>query len=194
MHAHAGFVRGYQEIVGQNVRLRFEAKDGSGADDLIVPLLGRVVDAAILADRHDDAPREDKSWNSMPLFDRIYAEHRPIKRWGWFLWAATGNVLPARVVIETQYGEVLTNALLFGRKDFDLIFDNWFGIGVKIQRPNLPRDFWARVAQTIGCEAIEAVKMKHKAPSSQHMCKQLRARTSIAWCRKARSRTDVRAC
>jgi hypothetical protein len=79
-----------EEAVGQFVRLSFENQKLAKRDlwsrlwaferpeEIIVPLLARVVDAAILADQDVDTQRREKDWNAMPFYERIYAEYRPV--------------------------------------------------------------------------------------------------------------------
>ncbi len=159
----SSYVEGIDEIAGQFVRLNFERTQPQQQacwarfwgilsqqppEDIIVPLLQRVVDAAILADRHFDALRDTKGWKGMPFFECIYAEWRPIPRLLHILVRPlVGNAMPARVVIETHYPDVFRNALFGESRQHRRTYRNWFGIGIKIEKPSprvSRRAWWAQ--------------------------------------------------
>lgn len=148
-----------EEVAGQYVRLAFECEQAppsdwpmpwDAPDDALMLLLGRVVDAAILADQHLDAQRDDTTWNAMPFFERIYLDYRPIPGpLKCFLGPILGDVVPARVVIETHYPDVFRKALHGGKGKYGQ-FRNWFGIGIQIEAPNLPQGYLSRLTRVLG--------------------------------------------
>ncbi|NOT41014.1 MAG: hypothetical protein HOP13_11020 [Alphaproteobacteria bacterium] len=157
------YVEGIDEIAGQFVRLNFERPEAqpkgfwagvwdmmrqAPPEDVIIPLLQRVVDAAVLADQHFDDLREEKGWKGMPFFELIYAEWRPIPRLLHLpLRIFVGNLMPARVVIETQYPDVFRHALFGDSRPHWRKYRGWFGIGIQFVKPSprvQRRAWWAQ--------------------------------------------------
>jgi|GEM_PF-4945123 len=164
---------GPEEAVGQFVRLKFESQPETKRswwlrlwshernEEIVVPLLARVVDAAILADRYGDTLRREKDWNAMPFYERIYAEYTPL----WFplnylLRPIIGPSLPARVVIETRYPEVFLGALFGSVRDRkSSTYGSWFGIGIEIKTPDGPRSnrqAWRGAEQEPLCRRLKS--------------------------------------
>ena len=154
---------GPEEAVGQFVRLNFELQQPAQRpwwlrlwayeryEETIVPLLARVVDAANLADLHANSLRREAGWPAMPFYERIYAEYRPMPFLiRYLLRPYIGNGMPARVVIETHYPEVFFTALFANPEStvrrralrYARAYKNWFGIGIQIEPPNMPRKRW----------------------------------------------------
>jgi hypothetical protein len=158
LERRAALEEGAEEAVGQYVRLMHERQQlrddrhwwlrlwgEDRYEDLIVPLLARVVDAAVLADRFIDEQRRDTQWNALPFYDRIWAEYRPIPfPLSCLLRPVFGNGLPIRVVIETKYSDVFLRAMFGGALRRAVVHANWFGIGIQIERPDQPQDFFSR--------------------------------------------------
>lgn len=173
-----------EEVAGQYVRLKFESaqgpvgKDGkSPIDDTLMLLLARVVDAAILADQHLDGERRDQRWPAMPFFDRIYVENTPYipPPFDCLLSSILGDAFPARVVIETPYPDVFRRALHGGKGKYGQ-FRNWFGIGIQIERPNLPQDFLSRILRLLNF-ATDPVRTERKPWfKADVVCRRLKSR------------------
>ncbi|MGH8677916.1 MAG: hypothetical protein ACREUQ_06135, partial [Burkholderiales bacterium] len=149
---------GPEEAAGQYVRLNLERQRPEKRhlwlkfwgheryEDLIVPLLGRAVDAAVLADRFFDEQRRETHWNALPFYERVWAEYRPIPfPFGCFFRPILGNGLPMRVIIETHYGEVFHRALFGSALRRAWIHQNWFGIGIQVEKPNQQQGFFSRL-------------------------------------------------
>lgn len=174
-----------EEVAGQYARLAFESEHApppswpmpwDSPDDMLLLLLGRVVDAAILADQHVDRERDDTSWNAMPFFERIYLDYRPIPGpLECFLGPLLGSVVPARVVIETYYPDVFRKALHGGKGKYGQ-FRNWFGIGVQIEAPNLPQDYFSRLTRVLGGKTPAARIDRKPWFEAPPVCRRLKSR------------------
>ena len=180
-------VDGREEVAGQYSRLKLEARPAParGSDERAVPeetlllLLARVVDAAVLADRHHDGLREKAAWNALPFFERIYVEYRPLPAPLYcFLRPVTGGALPARVVIETSYPDVFKTVLFGGDKGKRNAYGGWFGIGIKIETPNMPQDPWSNFARWLGAK-VEPVKIERQSWfPARVLCRRLKSRVA----------------
>jgi len=154
-------VTGWPNIVGQDVRLEAELKSLNGVDiglnthakiNLSL-LLGRVVDAAVLADAYVGRQHDIEPDTTPTFFSRIYLERiEPGLYWKLQqrLHKASGRAvarpwgyLPARVVIETQYPNTFPKVLLQGANAKDELvksLQRHFGIAIEVRSPRKRRE------------------------------------------------------